>query len=181
LNAVLARKGRVFLDGAAATTLAGKSVKILLDGKRQVATATVGANGLFSASAPMPPARLRNTNGARYMAVLGKLHSLNLKLTRRLVLEPLKAAGGTVTLVGQVLPPLSRPLTPVIVYRELACGRTSIAMRFTPTASGRFHLSFRAPAGAEASIYRLASIVRESPHAKRAFATYSLPLPVILG
>jgi hypothetical protein len=72
-------------------------------------------------------------------------------------------------------------MTAVTVYQELACGKATVAMRFTPAAKGRFDVSFKAPAGAQAGIYRLASRVARSPGTKHGFSTYSLPLPVILG
>lgn len=78
LNDVLIRGGHVVLTGSAAKNLAGKTVKIVFDGSRQVATATVAANGQFSTTAPLPGARLRDSNSARYMAAEGKLRSLDL-------------------------------------------------------------------------------------------------------
>ena len=45
----------------------------------------------------------------RYTAEIGKLRSLHLKLVRRLLLEPPKASGTTVTLTGQVTLPLTKP------------------------------------------------------------------------
>jgi hypothetical protein len=181
LNDALIRGGRVALEGSAAKSLDGKKVKIVFDGAKQVATATIGANGQFSASAPLPPARLRDSNSARYMAESGSQRSLNLKLTRRLSLEPPKASGAAVTLVGQVVPPLTKPIAPVEVQQELECGRTTIAKRFTPSASGHFRITVTVPVAAKAGIYRLISTVTEKPGAKHGFATYSLPLPVILG
>ena len=181
LNDVLIRGGRVALDGSAARSLDGKKVKIIFDGDKQVATATVGANGQFSTTAPLPPARLRDSNSARYTAEAGSQRSLNLKLTRRLSLEPPKFAGGTVTLVGQVVPPLTKPIASVTVEQVLECGRSSIAKRFRPPASGHFRISLAVPTAAKAGIYRLTSSVTEKPGAKHGFATYSLPLPVILS
>jgi len=181
LNDVLIRSGRVALDGSAAKSLDGKKVKIIFDGGKQVATATVGANGQFSTTAPLPPARIRDSNSARYMAEAGNQRSLDLKLTRRLSLEPPEFAGGTVTLVGQVVPPLTKPIASVAVQQELECGRTSIVKRFKPSVSGHFRISLAVPAAAKAGIYRLSSSVTEKPGAKHGFATYSLPLPVILG
>ena len=181
LNDVFIRGRRVALDGSAAKSLDGKKVKITFGGGKQVATATVGANGQFSTTAPLPAAKIRDSNNARYMAEAGNQRSLNLKLTRRLSLEPPKFAGGTVTLVGQVVPPLTKPIAPVTVQQELECGRTTAAKRFTPSASGHFSVSLTVPATAKAGIYRLISSVSVKPGAKRGFATYSLPLPVILG
>jgi hypothetical protein len=181
LNDVLIHGGRVALEGSAAKSLVGKRVKIVFDGRAQVATATVAADGEFATTAPLPPARLRNGNSARYMAEEGGLRSLDLKLTRRLSLEPPVASGGAVTLAGQVLPPLTKPVAAVSVQQQLECGKTTIVKRFTPSASGRFHITVQVPAGAKAGIYRLIGSVAVKPGSKRGFATYSLPLPVILG
>jgi hypothetical protein len=181
LNDVLIRGGRVALEGSAAKGLVGKQVKIIFDGGKQVATAIVAADGQFSTTAPLPPARLRDSNSARYLAESGSQRSLDLKLTRRLALEPPQFAGGTVTLVGQVLPPLTRPIARVSVQQELECGKLTSAGSFAPSATGRFRITLKVPAAAKAAVYRLISSVTEKPDAKRGFATYSLPLPVILG
>ncbi len=182
LNDVLVRGGRVALEGSAAKSLLGKKVKIIFDGGKQVATATVQANGQFSSTAPLPAARLRESNSARYLAESGSQRSLNLKLTRRLSLEPPKFSGASVTLSGQVVPPLTKPIAKVTVEQQLECGKTSKVLTFTPPASGRFHVTINGiPANAKAGIYRLTSSVTEKPGAKHGFATFSLPLPVALG
>jgi hypothetical protein len=181
LNDVLIRGDRVALEGSAAKGLEGKKVKILFDDHQQVASAIVAADGQFSATAPLPPARLRDTNDARYSAVSGRERSLDLKLTRRLILEPPHASGDTVTLVGQVVPPLVKPIAPIAVQQELECGKTTIITRVTPSASGRFRVTLTVPSQAKAGIYRLISTVRESARSNKGFATYSLPLPAVLG
>ena len=181
LNDVLIHAGHVELQGSAAKSLDGKKVKIIFDGAKQVATATVAADGLFSTTAPLPAARLRDSNSARYMAESGSQRSLDLKLTRRLSLEPPKFSAGTVTLIGQVVPPLTKPVATVTVQQQLECGETTVVERFTPSKSGRFHVSFAVPAAAKAGIYRLTSSVAPKPGSAHGFATYSLPLPVALG
>ena len=90
LTDVVQQNGHVLLDGAAASSLTGHKVKILFDANKLVATATVAADGLFSTSAPPPPPRLRGSNSSRYLAESGSLKSLDLKLTRRLILDPPK-------------------------------------------------------------------------------------------
>jgi hypothetical protein len=156
-------------------------VKIVFDGDQQVATALVAANGQFSTTAPLPPASLRDGNDARYQAESGSQRSLDLKLTRRLTLEPPEVSGHTVTLVGQVLAPLTEPVAAIAVQQELECGKTSVVERVKPSASGRFHITLTVPSAAKAGIYRLTSTVRENTHSKQGFATYSLPLPAVLG
>jgi CSLREA domain-containing protein len=182
LNDVLIGGGHVILNGSAAKSLIGKKVKILFDGKTQVASATVKADGEFSTTAPLPPTRLRNSNSARYIAASGAQRSLNLKLTRRLILQQPTFAGGNVTLTGQVVGPLTKPVGTVTVEQQLECGKNTKVLAFTPSASGRFHVTIKGiPANAKAGLYRLTTSVLGSPHSHHAFHTYSLPLPVPLG
>ncbi len=182
LNDAYIRDGRVALEGSAAKALVGRKVKILFNERRQVATATVRADGQFATTAPLPPARIREALSTRYSAEIGKVRSLHLKLTRRLLLEPPQARGKTVTLSGRIALPLTKPIAPVVVEQQLECGRTTIARRFTPPASGRFHITVTVPAAARAGIYQLKSKVAANSHATRhGFTTYSLPLPVALG
>jgi alpha-tubulin suppressor-like RCC1 family protein len=178
LTDVVQRGGRVRLDGAAVSSLAGHKVKILFDGHRQVATATVAADGLFSASAPLPPAKLRGGNGARYLAESGSLRSLDLKLTRRLILNPPVSSAGRVSLTGEVQPPLAKPPAPILVQQQLACGSTKTVARIKPFADGRFALIIADPTGAQAAIYRLSTKVRGNTTTRKLFSTFSLPEPV---
>jgi hypothetical protein len=180
LNDVVQRGGRVLLTGSAAKSLVGKKVKIVFNSHQVVAAVTVGADGQFQTTAPLPPARIRNTNSARYVAVQGKQRSLDLKLTRRLILEPPKFSAGTVTLTGQVVLPLTKPVASIAVQQQLKCGKTTIAKTFTPSANGRFRVTIAVPGGAQAAIYRLTTTVAAKPGSKRGFATFSLPLPVLL-
>ena len=183
LNDVYVRGNRVTIAGSAAKSLVGKKVKILFgSANKQVATATVLANGEYSTTAPLPPARIREATTTRYTAQVGGLRSLHLKLTRRLLLEPPKAAGTTVTLAGQVTLPLTKPIAPIVVEQQLQCGKIKIVKSFTPPASGRFQISLTVPANAKAGIFRLTSKVAVNAHSvKHGFTTFSLPLPVAIG
>jgi hypothetical protein len=181
LNDAYIHGGRVLLSGSAAKSLVGKQVKILFNERKPVATATVGANGQFATTAPLPPAKIREALSTRYSAEIGKVRSLHLKLTRRLLLEPPKASGTTVTLNGQVTLPLTKPVAPVTVEQQLECGKTTVVKTFTPPASGRFDITLTVPASARAGIFRLISKVAANEHAvKHGFTTFSLPLPVAL-
>jgi len=180
LNDVLVRGGRVELTGSAASSLDGKQVSIVFGASKTVASVTVGSNGAFSASVPLPSAKLRDSNSARYTAVSGAQRSLSLKLTRRLSLESLTVSGGSVVLSGQVVLPLAHPVALVTVQQQLECGTTREVLKFKPAANGRFHVSVPVPAGAKAAIYRLTTSVRESTRSRHSFATYSLPLPIAL-
>jgi hypothetical protein len=183
LNDAYIHGSRVLLIGSAAKSLIGKKVKIIFGtGSQQVASTTVKANGEYSTTAPLPPARIREALTTRYTAEIGSQRSLHLKLTRRLELEPPKASAGTVTLSGRVFLPLTKPISPIVVEQQLECGKTTVIDTFTPPASGLFHLTLRVPANARAGIYTLKSKVAANLHAVRhGFTTYSLPLPVILG
>ena len=182
LNDAYIHGGRVDLIGSAAASLVGQKVKILFNERKQVASAVVKANGQYTTTAPLPPARIRNDVSTRYSAEIGTVRSLHLKLTRRLALEPVTASGTTVTLTGEVTPPLTKPVAPVLVEEQLECGKTTIAKTFTPPASGRFHITITVPGSARAAIFQLKSKVAANAHATRhGFTTYSLPLPVALG
>jgi hypothetical protein len=54
-------------------------------------------------------------------------------------------------------------------------------LRFKPARDGTFHVKVPVPAGANAALYRLATAVREPRNRRRSSATYSLPLPILLG
>jgi DNA-binding beta-propeller fold protein YncE len=182
LNDVYIQGGHVEIRGSAAKSLVGKRVKILFNEGKQVATATVEANGQYTTTAPLPPAKIRDNLDTRYTAEVGKLRSVHLKLVRRLLLEPPKASGTTVTLTGQVTLPLTKPIAPVVVEEQLECGKTTIAKTVTPAASGRFDITVTVPANAKAGIFRLTSKVAANKHSvKHGFTTFSLPLPVVLA
>jgi alpha-tubulin suppressor-like RCC1 family protein len=180
LTDVVERGGRVLLDGAAVSSLAGHKVKILFDDRKLVATATIEPDGLFSASAPLPPVKLRGGNSARYLAESDSLQSLDLKLTRRLILDPPTSSAGRVKLSGEVVPPLGKPLPAITVQQQLSCSRTLTVAATTPTASGRFAFEIPAPGNTQAAVYRLATRVRESAASRKQFSTFSLPEPVTL-
>ena len=181
LNDVLERQGRVALAGAADASLIGQQVTILFNGTQKVAVATVGRDGQFTTTAPLPPAALRTSNSARYTAVIGSQRSLDLKLVRRLILAEPTSSHGKVTLTGQVVAPLARPVATVTVSQQVACGKTTVVMRFKPGPGGRFRLTLPAPVGGTGVIYRLSTSVRHSAASSRVSPTFSLPLPTIIG
>lgn len=182
LSDVYAHGGRVVIRGSAAKDLAGRRVRILLNGTRQVASAVVETDGQFGASAPLPTAHGRVLVATRYLAQLGTLRSPGLKLTRRLVLEAPTSSGTAVTLSGEVEPPLTRPVAPVAIEQELECGKPTIVRRFIPPRSGRYRVTLSVPVGTKAAIFRLRSSVAANARALRhGFATYSLPLPVAIA
>jgi hypothetical protein len=183
LDDVLEQGGHVALSGTAAPDLVGQQVQILFAGRAPaVATATVGAGGVFQTTAPLPAAKVKNTNKARYVAVAGTQRSLDLKLQRRLILAPPRRSGATVTLTGQVTRPLARPKPlPVTIAQQTACGRWTTVRTFTPNNSGRFTISVPAPAAAAAAVYRLQTAVPKTTRNPKAYRTFSLPEPVLLA
>jgi len=182
LNDVYIQGAHVEIRGSAAKSYVGKKVKILFNEGKQVATATVEANGQYTTTAPLPPAKVRDNLDTRYTAEIGKLRSVHLKLVRRLLLEPPKASGTTVTITGQLTPPLAKPIAPVTVEQQLECGKTTVAKTFTPSANGRFDITLAVPANAKAAIFRLTSKVAANKHSvTHGFTTFSLPLPVAIG
>jgi hypothetical protein len=182
LNDVYIQGAHVEIRGSAAKSYVGKKVKILFNEGKQVATATVESNGQYTTTAPLPPAKIRDNLDTRYTAEIGKLRSLHLKLVRRLLLEPLKASGTTVTLTGQITPPLTKPIAPITVEQQLECGKTTVVKTFTPSASGHYDITVTVPVNARAAIFRLTSKVAANKHSvKHGFTTFSLPLPVAIG
>ncbi len=179
LNDVLIEGSHVLLAGSAERSLHGRTVKIVFTGGHVVASARVQSDGLFTTTAPLPAASIRETNSARYMAEYGHLRSLNLKLTRRLQLQPPRVSGRTVTLIGEVVPPLTEPAPQIVVQQQLRCGRSIVVGYATPGTSGRFRITLSVPRSARAGTYRLTSTVLATASSSQGFSTYSLPLPAV--
>jgi hypothetical protein len=90
---VLPRGNKVHLLGAADRRFIGKRVAIVFTATgRTVAHATVGQDGIFRATAPLPARSLRGTNRARYQAKVGSEKSLRLKLMRRMAVTRVTSA-----------------------------------------------------------------------------------------
>jgi hypothetical protein len=182
---VLRQGRRVKLLGAANRAYAGQAVNIRLRGNgKVVARAVIGPDGLFQAFAPPPPrAMLRShkaANLARYRAELGNERSLPLKLQRRVLITSLTSSNGKVTIAGRVLRPLTTPISKIRVVRRLSCSHEQVVMRFKPPRNGRFQVTFDAPAGRTAAVYRLLTRVLERGPNPRTYPTGSLPRAVAL-
>ena len=164
----------VSLYGAADQSLAGKRIAIrsLADG-RIVARPVVSKSGLFRARAPLPPARWRDTNRARYMAIHGKDRSLNLKLHRRMVFTQLSSHKGKVVLTGVVTKPWTRPVSSILVRQRLTCHRQRTVAHVRPDSHGRFRVTLKAPKNGDVGVYRATTMVGypDGPD----FRTYTLP------
>ena len=169
---------RVRLYGAADKTLAGQVVNIVFQATNKVvARPVVGADGFFTATAPLPPRRLRGTNVARYVARLAQERSLNLKLARRMRVTGIRNAGGQVTIAGRVTAPRARaPRDRVIVLkRRVECGRYEVVGRTRYRADGRYRITVKAPADVRAAVYRLQTKVHATPRRGKLFPTFTLP------
>lgn len=173
---VVQKGAHVLITGAARLVLAGKqvSIRFLATGKT-VATATIGADGDFSASAPLPPATLRGSNRARYEAVVGSLNSLNLKLERRMYMVTATSSGGHVALSGYVTGSFKAG-TAVKILLRVTCSKEEVAAKVKLTRSGRFTATVPAPTGAasQIAVYRATTTVLDQG---RPETTYTLPTP----
>ncbi|HUS22444.1 MAG TPA: hypothetical protein VMZ66_10585 [Aeromicrobium sp.] len=178
---VLERAGRVKLFGFADPAQAGKKVAIVFNATgRTVAHARVGKDGRFDTTAPLPPAGLRDSNAARYMATFGRDESINLKLRRRMVLDSMTSRNGRVTIAGRVLPPFGEPVRTITLTRRVSCTEEKVVTRFKPDSDGRFRVTVRAPKGVGAAVYRMTTKVRFSAAGSALFETYTLPRSVEL-
>ena len=176
---VLRQGRRVKLFGVADRSLVGKRVSIRFRATgRQVARPVVRRNGEFSATAPLPAANIRETNRARYQAVVGRERSLELKLFRRMVVTRLSSARGKVTIAGRVIPPLGRQIQTILVKRRVSCRRTEVVRRIKPSRTGAFRVTVDAPPRALAATYRLSTKVRKFERNPKLYDTYTLPRAV---
>ncbi|MEA2483687.1 MAG: hypothetical protein QOC55_1634 [Thermoleophilaceae bacterium] len=172
---VVDRGTYVTLYGAADKRYAGKRITIRsrADGGRIVARPVVNKVGLFRARAPLPPARWRYTNNARYIAVYRNQKSLYLKLHRRMVFTSVRSSHGKVMLSGVVTQPWTKPPSTIIVRQRLTCRRQRIVARLRPDSNGRFHVTLKAPRNGDVGVYRATTLVGypDGPD----FRTYTLP------
>jgi len=144
---------------------------------RTVARATVGADLSFSASAPLPPARLRSSNRARYLVKLGKTHTSALKFARRMYTTAVTVSGRTVTFSGVVTTPLAKPPQQVTIRASASCstiGTGTIVATVKPSAGGAFTAHFDLPAGSSTVFLRASTRVRKHATSKNTFPTFTL-------
>jgi hypothetical protein len=171
-------RGRyVAIYGAADKRLAGKRVAIRskADHGRVVARPRVSKAGLFRARAALPPARYRDTNVARYMAVHGKDKSLNLKLHRRMLWTSVRSAHGKVTLRGIVTRPWTSPPDTIVIRQRLTCRKQRVVARVRPDSHGRFKATLKAPKKGDVGVYRATTMVAYPDPDGPDFRTYTLP------
>lgn len=173
--------GRLHLLGYANPQLAGRRVLIKsMWNKETVAHAKVAADGYFSATASPPPSSRRASNTTRYAASIGREHSPALKLSRRLYVYAVTAAGnGKVRITGQVVKPLAAPPAKILVTLRDSCQSRYVKVKTTTKlnhSTGAFTILAPAPPGdAPGAVYRLQTRVRDTTHEAKTFATASLP------
>jgi hypothetical protein len=184
LEELIPKGRRVEVLGVAARRFAGRTAEVVYEGSRRVVARTrVGADGAFRAMAPLPPARERASNRARYSVRIGSERSLALKLVRRMTLGAIRVSGHRVTLTGRITPPLAaRPRDRVIEVRQrVACGREKVVAKLSPRRNGAFSGTVEAPPGAAAAVYRLHTRVRASTRSAATADTFTMPRAVAFG
>ena len=174
--------GRVRLLGAADRRYIGRRVRIrfMADGKT-VARPRVRRDGTFRATAPLPDARIRGTNKARYEASIRKQRSMRLKLMRRMLVTEMASRDGVVTIAGRVVQPLTTPVETVLVKRRVSCRRWKVVKRFKPARDGSFRVRLKAPDDGEAAVYRMNTRVKLYDWFAKTYPTFTLPRYVDLG
>ncbi|HWM10533.1 MAG TPA: hypothetical protein VNO82_14370, partial [Solirubrobacteraceae bacterium] len=173
---VYEQAGRVRLLGAADRRYVGRRVRIrsLADGTT-VARPRVRRDGTFAATAPLPDARVRDTNRARYEAAIRKQRSMRLKLARRMQVTEMRSRGGSVTIAGRVIGPLTQPVRTVLVKRRVTCRDWKVVKRFRPGTDGRFRVRLKAPRDGEAAVYRMTTRVKLYDWLAKTYPTFTLP------
>ena len=179
---VYEQAGRVRLVGAADRRYVGRRVRIRFMGTgRTVARPKVRRDGTFRATPPLPDARIRPTNHARYLATIGKQRSMKLKLQRRMVVTEMASRHGRVTIAGRVVQPLTTPVERVVVRRRVTCRDWKVVKRFRPRSDGSFRVHLRAPKDGEAAVYRMTTRVKLYDWLAKTYPTFTLPRYVDLG
>lgn len=178
---VLQVGNRVRLNGVANSKYVGKTVDIVFGATGQtVAHAVVGKDGTFRTTAPLPGVGIRDTNRARYTAKIGGERSLDLKLRRRMIVRSMASRNGKVTIAGRVVPPLGRPVKPIVISQRVSCGHDKVVGRFMPDRHGNFRVTVSQPTQGTTAVYRLSTFVRPSARSHRLSPTFTLPRAVVL-
>ncbi|MDQ3647665.1 MAG: hypothetical protein M3433_03605, partial [Actinomycetota bacterium] len=134
------------------------------------------------ATAPLPPERLRDTNRARYQAVLGDERSLDLKLRRRMrMTSSTQTDNGTVRIAGKVTGPLGKPLRSIEIRRRVSCTKWEVVGHVKPNPRTGFFKAFvEAPEGKDSAVYRATTKVRNNTTSAKHYETFTLPHSVKL-
>jgi streptogramin lyase len=178
LTDVFPNGGRTRLLGVAPAGSAGKRITIVSTWNgRTVARTKVAADLTFAVAAPLPPARLRLGNRARYLAKLGSKRSRPLKFARRLYTTAVTNQGRTITFSGTVTRPLDKPPQRVMIRASASCssiGTGTIVATVKPSSSGAFTARFDLPADRTTVFVRAQTRVRKHAGSRTTFPTYTL-------
>ncbi|WP_022930484.1 hypothetical protein [Patulibacter americanus] len=177
---VYGSRGRTYVQGVAVRKFVGKTAAIYTrDGNKRVGSAKIRKTGLFSTRVPLPRASVRNTNTARYYAVVGGKKTRALKFARRMNVLSLTTRKGKVTMKGQVVAPRFSSQPTVLIKQRVTCKRYKKVARVNPDARGNFTVTFKAPSKKlGAAIYRAETSVPANEVSTKSFRTYTLPRPV---
>jgi hypothetical protein len=177
---VYGNRGRTYVQGVAIRKFVGKTATIYTrDGNKRVGKAKIRKTGLFSTRVPLPRASVRNTNTARYYAVVGGKKTRALKFARRMKVLGLSTRKGKVTMRGQVVAPRFSSQPTVLIKQRVTCKRYKKVARVKPDARGNFTVTFNAPSKKlGAAIYRAETSVPANTVSTKSFRTYTLPRPV---
>lgn len=175
LTNVLSRGDRVKVEGTASASLIGRSVAIVLNNSARVGLAKVGLDGLFSTTTSQPRFSARDGANPRYVAQIGKLRSSPITLRRRLSISPSIGARGRTILSGRVVPPLGKPVAPIVVWQRVGCATPTAVGKIKPDATGRYSITLTA---ATTAFYRTTTSLRHATGRHTIFKTYSLEVPV---
>jgi hypothetical protein len=180
LTDVVQSGGRVRIRGVAHADFVGRRVAIRLQAtKAIVARPRVDRNGMFTATAPLPPRSIRSTNLARYRASIGSNRSLGLKLTRRLKLASTTVKNGRITMRGAITRPYPASPQTLLVKRRVTCTSWRVVKRVRVGRSGRFVVRVPAAKAGSVAVLRLQTLVPWRSDLTRLTRTYSLPRYVV--
>lgn len=181
LTDVFPLHNRTHLLGVAPTGTPGSNVTIIsLWNHKVVARPKVARDLSFSATVSLPPASLRLTNRARYVAKLGKQTSLALKFARRMY--NIQVVGGSAKVVfrGLIVPPLSKPLRMVVIRASRSCAKVNggvVVAKARPTRHGSFAVTFKLPSalsGPGVVFLRAQTSVRKFASKPKTYPTFTL-------
>lgn len=172
---------RTLIQGVAEKDFVGKTASIFLTfGNKKVGKATVKPDGTFSATVPLPAAKIRGTNAARYYAVISGKRTAALKFARRMFTTKLSSSGNKVTFAGFTTTPRAKRQKAVKIQERVTCTKYKTVASVKPDAKGRFKVTFAAPVNASTVVYRAQTSVPRSARSKTLFATYTLPTVLAL-
>jgi hypothetical protein len=176
------------LLGVAPAGSAGQTVTLVSTWNRKtVATAKVATDLSFSATAPLPPRKLRTSNRTRYTAKLGGKTTSALKFARRMYTTALSVSGRQVRFAGRAVPPLASPRAPVEIRASADCSTIAkgrVVARVKPSRKGTFTAKFTLPptlTGQAIVFLRAGTRVRAKTHSRRSSPTFSLIRGVRVG